>query len=223
MNKIMLLVLLTIIMTAVAVPFVIRSLLWNRVLKLLHNGQYDKVLIMLNSKAFQLFFKEYDRNWNTLRVYLAQGNNRKIEEQTKKLLDSRLTNAQAYQIASQTYFYFLDRENRDVCERLLSYIEKSAGEEELLYDRMLFRIMIEKKSEDIAEMEALLEKKEAEKIKKDQKQDQQVQMGILQYLLGLQYSYQKNRRQMELYLNKARVNLKGTQYHKKVKQLLNKA
>ena len=168
MNKIMLLVLLTIIMIAVAVPFVIRSLLWNRVLKLLHNGQYDKVLIMLNSKAFQLFFKEYDRNWNTLRVYLAQGNNRKIEEQTKKLLDSRLTNAQAYQIASQTYFYFLDRENRDVCERLLSYIEKSAGEEELLYDRMLFRIMIEKKSEDIAEMEALLEKKEAEKIKKDQ-------------------------------------------------------
>lgn len=145
MNKIMLLVLLTIIMIAVAVPFVIRSLLWNRVLKLLHNGQYDKVLIMLNSKAFQLFFKEYDRNWNTLRVYLAQGNNRKIEEQTKKLLDSRLTNAQAYQIASQTYFYFLDRENRDVCERLLSYIEKSAGEEELLYDRMLFRIMIEKR------------------------------------------------------------------------------
>ena len=58
MNKIMLLVLLTIIMIAVAVPFVIRSLLWNRVLKLLHNGQYDKVLIMLNSKAFQLFFKE---------------------------------------------------------------------------------------------------------------------------------------------------------------------
>ena len=103
----MLLVFLTIIMIAVAVPFVIRSFLWNRVLKLLHNGQYDKVLIMLNSKAFQLFFKEYDRNWNTLRVYLAQGNNRKIEEQTKKLLDSRLTNAQAYQIASQTYFCLL--------------------------------------------------------------------------------------------------------------------
>lgn len=102
-------------------------------------------------------------------------------------------------------------------------LKKAQGEEELLYDRMLFRIMIEKKSEDIAEMEALLEKKEAEKIKKDQKQDQQVQMGILQYLLGLQYSYQKNRRQMELYLNKARVNLKGTPYHKKVKQLLNKA
>ena len=47
MNKIMLLVFLTIIMIAVAVPFVIRSFLWNRVLKLLHNGQYDKVLIML--------------------------------------------------------------------------------------------------------------------------------------------------------------------------------
>ena len=78
MNKFMLLVLLTVIMIAVAVPFIIRSLLWNRVLKQLHHGQYDKVLSMLNSKAFQLFFKEFDRDWNTLRVYLAQGNNRKI-------------------------------------------------------------------------------------------------------------------------------------------------
>ena len=127
MNKIMLLVLLTIIMIAVAVPFVIRSLLWNRVLKLPHNGQYDKVLIMLNSKAFQLFFKEYDRNWNTLRVYLAQGNNRKIEEQTKKLLDSRLTNAQAYQIASQTYFsFFLTGKQGDVCATACSPILKKA-------------------------------------------------------------------------------------------------
>lgn len=223
MNKFMLLVLLTVIMIAVAVPFIIRSLLWNRVLKQLHRGQYDKVLSMLNSKVFQLFFKEFDRDWNTLRVYLAQGNNRKIEEQTRKLLDGKLSDAQAYQIASQTFFYFLDRENNEVCKQLLTHIEKSAGEEELAYDQMLYRIMIEKKSEDIAEVEALLEKKETEKIKKDQKQDQQVQIGILQYLLGLQYSYMKNRRQMELYLNKARGNLKGTPYHKKVKQLLNKA
>lgn len=223
MNKFMLLILLTIIMIAVAVPFIIRSLLWNRVLKQLHHGHYEKVLSLLNSKVFKLFFKEYDRNWNTLRVYLAQGNNCRIEEQTKKLLDSSLTNAQAYQIASQTFFYFLDRENKEVCVQLLAHLEQSAGEEELAYDQMLYRIMIEKKSEDITGMKALLEKKETEKIKKDQKQDQQVQIGILQYLLGLQYSYQKNRRQMELYLNKARVNLKGTPYHKKVKQLLNKA
>ena len=96
--------------------------------------------------------------------------------------------AQAYQIASQTFFYFLDRENNEVCKQLLTHIEKSAGEEELAYNQMLYRIMIEKKSEDIAEVEALLEKKETEKIKKDQKQDQQVQIGSLQYLLGLQYS-----------------------------------
>lgn len=166
MNKFMLLVLLTVIMIAVAVPFIIRSLLWNRVLKQLHRGQYDKVLSMLNSKAFQLFFKEFDRDWNTLRVYLAQGNNRKIEEQTRKLLDGKLNDAQAYQIASQTFFYFLDRENNEVCKQLLTHIEKSAGEEELAYDQMLYRIMIEKKSEDIAEVEALLEKKETEKIKR---------------------------------------------------------
>lgn len=222
MNKVMILVLLAVIMIAVATPFVIRSILWNRVLKRLHRGQYDSVLKLLDSKPFRLFFSEYDRNWNTLRVYLSQGDNRKIEEQTRVLLDKKLTTAQAYQIASQTYFYFLDRENASICAKLLGFLEKSAGEDELSYDQMLYRVMIEKKSEDIERVEALLEEKQGEKIRKDEAADQKVQIGILQYLLGLQFSYRKDRRQMETYLNKARENLKGTPYHKKVKQLLNR-
>lgn len=222
MNRLMILVLLAVIMIAVAIPFVVRSILWNRVLKRLHRGAYDSVLKMLNSKAFILFFSEYDRDWNTLRVYLAQGNNRKIEEQTRCMLDKKLSDAQAYQIASQTYFYFLDRENAKICQRLLEFLEKSAGSDELAYDQMLYRVMIEKKSEDVVRVEKLLKEKQEEKIKKDQIRDHEVQIGILQYLLGLQFSYQKDRRQMEFYLNKARENLKGTPYHKKVKQLLSR-
>lgn len=220
MNKVFILVMLAIIMLVIAIPFIIRSILWNRVLNHLHKGNHEKVLVMLNSNLFRLFFKEYDRNYNILRVYLSQGDNRQIEAQTKKMLDSNLSKQQAYQIASQTYFYFLDRENKEICKRLLEHMEHSAKKDELEYDQMLYRIIIEKKSEDIQNIENMLRDKEVEKVKKYQKEDQQVQIGLLQYLLGLQYSYQKNREKMELYLKKAKVNLKGTPYYKKIKRLL---
>ena len=222
MNKAILLVLLSIVLIAVAIPFIIRSLLWNRVLKQLHKGNYDTVLKMLNTSMFKLFYSEYDREYNALRVYLAQGNNRKIEEQTNLLLDKELTPSQAYQVASQTYFYFLDRENKDVCERLLVFMKQKANDDELQYNQMLFRIMIEKKSEDIKRIEEMLEQKEGERIKKDQIQDQHIQIGILQYLLSLQYAYIHDMKQMEFYGNKARSNLKGTPYHKRIKKLLTK-
>lgn len=44
------------------------------------------------------------------------------------------------------------------------------------------------------------------------------QQGILQYLLGLQYQYLSDVKQANYYLNKAKKNLKGTPYHKKVKE-----
>lgn len=220
MNRVLILVMLAIIMLAIAIPFIVRSILWNRVLKQLHRGKYEKVLIMLNSNMFRLFFKEYDRNYNMLRVYLAQGNNKKIEEQTQIMLDGSLSKAQAYQIASQTYFYFLDKENKEICKQLLDHMQRSAKKEEFEYDQMLYRIIIEKKSEDIEKIENMLNDKEKENVKKYQKEDQLVQIGLLQYLLGLQYSYLKNKEKMEMYLKKAKVNLKGTPYYKKIKRLL---
>ena len=65
---------------------------------------------------------------------------------------------------------------------------------------MLYRILIEKKSEDIPLVNELLSK---------HPDDQQ--QGILQYLLGLQYQYLSDTKQ-------AKKNLKGTPYHKKVKE-----
>lgn len=220
MSNVLLLVMLMIIMVAVAVPFVIRSLLWNKVLKLLRKGRYEEVLNKLDSSMFRLFFNEYDRNYNKLRVYLAEADNRKIEEQTKCLLAKKLSRSQSYQVASQTYFYFLDRENKEICTQLLAYLKDAASLEEYQYSAMLYRILIEKKSEDIVEVGQLLQKKSEEQVKKDQKEDQQVQIGILQYLLGVQYAYEKDKTKMEQYLNKAKSNLKNTPYQKKVKQLL---
>lgn len=220
MNDLLLWVMLLVIMIAVSVPFVVRSLIWNRILKLLQHGRYEEVLNRLDRPLFKIFFKEYDRDYNKLRVYLAQSNGKRIEEQTKLILGKKLTARQSYQIASQTYYYFLDCGNEEICTQLLAFIKQTATLEEVNYSTMLYRILIERKSEDIEEVEKLLHEKRIENIKKDQKEEQQVQMGILQYLLGLQYFYKKDKAKMEHYLNKAKSNLKNTPYQKKIKQLL---
>ncbi|MGX8852685.1 hypothetical protein [Amedibacillus sp. YH-ame10] len=219
MNNAMLLVLISIVMMVIAIPFIIRSLLWNRVLKQLHKGRYEDVLKNLHSNAFKLFFSEYDRQYNCLRVYLAKSENKKIEEQTKVLLAMKLSEQQAYQVASQTYFYFLEKGNKEICSQMLEFIKNKADEETIRYNSMLYRVMIEKKYEDIEPLERMLVDMEQAKVKKDYQVDHQVQMGILQYLLALQYSYKKDRKMMEAYVHKAKGNLKGTPYYKKVKQL----
>lgn len=211
---------ITIAMIAVAIPFMIRSLLWNRILKQLHKGDYDDVLKRLHSMPYRLLFTAYDRHYNCLQVYLATSDNQCIEKQMDTLLTMNLSERQAYQVASQTYFYFLEKEQKAMCIKLLSLIEKKADCETIAYNQMLFRILIEKRGDDIEFLKQMLQNLEQEPIKKDQADDQQKKIGLLQYLLGLQYSYQKECKQMNYYLQKAKANLKGTPYQKKVKQLL---
>ena len=70
-----------------------------------------------------------------------------------------LSQRQTYQIASQTYFYFLDAQNKEWSKFLLEKIKDSNHPEEYEYDCMLYRIMIEKKSQDIETVENILAKK----------------------------------------------------------------
>lgn len=188
-------------------PFFIRSFLWQSILKKIYNGQYDKAIQQMNAPLYTFLFSTYEKNYNILRAYISKQDTNKITKQVEFMLSQNLNNSQAYQVASMTYFYFLDSQNVELSKKLLEIIERKGNEDEITYDRMLYRILIEKKSEDISFVNELLSKHP----------DNQ-QQGILQYLLGLQYQYLSDVKQANYYLNKAKKNLKGTPYHKKVKE-----
>lgn len=161
----------------------------------------------MNAPLYTFLFSEYEKNYNILRTYISKQDSNEITKQVEFMLSQNLNNSQAYQVASMTYFYFLDVQNVALSKKLLDIIERKGNEDEIAYDRMLYRILIEKKSEDIPLVNELLSK---------HPDDQQ--QGILQYLLGLQYQYLSDTKQANYYLNKAKKNLKGTPYHKKVKE-----
>ena len=161
----------------------------------------------MNSPLYTLLFTSYEKNYNILRTYMSKQDAHEITKQVEFMLSQNLNNSQAYQVASMTYFYFLDDQNVELSKKLLDIIERKGNEDEVAYDRMLYRILIEKKSEDISFVNELLSKNSDDQ-----------QQGILQYLLGLQYQYLSDVKQAHYYFNKAKKNLKGTPYHKKVKE-----
>lgn len=210
MEALPILILLTLILISIAIPIVIRSLLWNSILKKIYAGKYDQAIDQMHqSKLYRLVFSEYERNYNLLRTYISKKDVKQIQALSIHMLQMDLNRKQAYQVASLTYFYFLESENKEMCDTLLHHIRISGDVQEIGYDEMLYRILIEKKSEDILALEELLK----EKTDKDD-------IGMLQYLIGVQYLNKKELKQANLYLNKAKNNLKRTPYHKKINKLL---
>lgn len=210
MEALPILILLTLILISIAIPFIIRSLLWNSILKKIYAGKYDQAIDQMHqSKLYRLVFSEYERNYNLLRTYISKKDVKQIQALSIHMLQMDLNRKQAYQVASLTYFYFLESENKEMCDTLLHHIRISGDVQEIGYDEMLYRILIEKKAEDILALEELLK----EKTDKDD-------IGMLQYLIGVQYLNKKELKQANLYLNKAKNNLKGTPYHKKINKLL---
>ena len=198
------------------IPWFIRTYLWSKFLNHVKKGEDEKALKVIQSKAYRWFLGGFDQDWNLLRFYMSRDNKKMIEEQTNKLLYSNLNNGQRYKVCSNVFFYYLGEENKEMCEKLLEELDKTADEKEKQEMHMLYRVLIEKKAEDIDNVMKAMEERKDELERPQNK----AQLGILQYLLGLQYRYQKNRRESDLWLTRAKENLKGTPYEKTIKELL---
>ena len=207
--SISLLFILIIALMAAGAPCFIRSITWNRFNKQIKNEQYEQALQTLRSRVYRTMFGTFDSDWNQLKLYLQTNDAIHIEQKTNELLANKLTKDQRHQVANSVYFYFLDKENKDMARKLLDQLSLCTEADEYRYDQIMYRVLIEKKSEDIEKVEALI--KENTNVK---------EKGLLQYLLGLQYMYRNDTKQAQMYFNRAKSNLKGTPYHKKIKKLM---
>lgn len=225
-------VLILVVMLAGSLPYGIKSFVYNRVYKEIQKKNFDKAIERLNEKIYTVLFGKYDRDLMLLRIYIATQDYKKCEAHIMEMMTGNLSGNQSYQAASMAYYFFLDAENKDVCRFLLPFLNKKKHEDEYAFASCLYRVIIEKKSEDIESNKIVLERLIAEKKnekqkekKKENEEDAQEenteQIGLYQYLIGLQYMYMKKHKDAKEYFNKARINLKGTPYHRKINALIN--
>ena len=85
-------VFVTLLFIALAIPFIVRSIVWSRFINQMKKGDAQKALSILRSKSYKLLFSEYDQNWNILRVYISLGDYKKIAAQVELKASFRKTN-----------------------------------------------------------------------------------------------------------------------------------
>ena len=210
------LTMLILIMVGVFMPMLIRSIIWNRFLKAMENKDVDKAKAVLDSKAYRMMFDENERIKNKLNLALATSNRNEVNDYLNQIIYGKYSKSFKSQMIVKTYYFYLELEDKDKTKRLLEEIKKFDSNQDLENMEMLYRILIEKKSEDIEYFKNRLEdeKEELSKVKNKH------QLGLLQYYLGLQYYYLKDNKEANKWLGKAKENLKGTAYHKKIKAMI---
>ncbi len=211
-----LLILILVIALAASFPMFYRTYLWNKFLKHLKNNNSEQALKILNSTQYKIAFGKDSQNWNLLRFYISRNDTKNVKALTSELLGSSISKQQAYRIFSNAYFYFLSNEDKEMSAKLLTRLEDILEDGQKEQFNMLYRVLIEKKSEDIERVNELLANMEKEKESASKKS----QVGLLQYLLGVQYYYQNNKKEAEKWLKKAKTNVKGSPLEKHIKKLI---
>ncbi|RGS46265.1 hypothetical protein DWX92_06525 [Holdemanella biformis] len=54
-------ILISLILCAIAIPFFIRSFLWQSILKKIYKGQYDEAIQQMNAPLYTLLFTSYEK------------------------------------------------------------------------------------------------------------------------------------------------------------------
>ncbi|WP_075878344.1 hypothetical protein [Merdibacter massiliensis] len=207
-------VVILLISFAIALPWILRSVLWNRAMRAMQKGNVKKAKSIFESRAFLLLFGKFSSEWNLFRIAIGEGNKKEIGKRTRRIVDGDFSKKQKIIIAKAAYFYYLDQSNEEMCKELLSVIQESNDQKEVRQNEMLYRVLIEKKHEDIEYVLQLIEEEKAKKVKDP------IQYGILQYILGIQYLSIGQKEMAKDVLKKAKQNLRNTPYSKRVKALL---
>ena len=61
-------ILISLILCAIAIPFFIRSFLWQSILKKIYAGQYDKAIQQMNAPLYTFLFSTYEKNYNIMSI-----------------------------------------------------------------------------------------------------------------------------------------------------------
>lgn len=193
-----------------AIPYLFRASLSNRLQSYLENKNYEDALRLLDSKSASIFMSSFDRNKSKLQIAMDIDDQQKIKEQVIALSSPSYKGRQRDLLIRSLYYFYLDKEDKEMATFLLTQMKSWMPADDTAMDDVFYRVVLEQKAQDIDIVQ--------EKI--DARPEDPIELGLLYYLLGLQYKYQGNQKDANQALNKAKRELKGTPYAKKIKSLM---
>lgn len=203
------------------IPQILKRMVYKTLTKYLLQHEYEAFETCLDGFACTFSYRPYNREYMRLTAYIMQKDVTKIEAQLERMLKRlRMKDAQRVALAKQGFYFYLENKAYPKAQHMLSICKKTdKNVSELHSMEMMYSILALQKYEYITEIKERLEplKKESDAYQNEAKRSR---IGIFEYLLGLQYSYQNNQKTSQQYLRSAAENCKHTPYEPQIRALL---
>lgn len=201
-------------------PTILRKVTWKKIVDALGHKDFDSLYKIIDSKACKLAYPPFNREYMRLNGYLAQENDAKVEKQLKALLDMNASSKQKGSVYARAFYYYLEKGKSKDAEKMLSKGKGVVDEATYQNMQMQFSILVKEEAKYIKECQKMLDSIWDGKSALSEKD--KVPVGIIQYMIGLQYSYLKDKENQEKYFSQALEKLKSTDYEQEINKILKK-
>lgn len=214
-NKIVLLIIVLVLL--LIIPQILKRATYKKLTNLLGTQQYEKFESTLDSMVATFSFRPFNREYMRLTSYFMQNDSKKIESQLDMMFSKlRLKDEQKSSIAKRGFYFYLEQQNKNKSLEMLKLCE---SDNEYHNMKLMYDILIEKKSDYIHEIQDKLKQLEKESDAQSN-QAKVVRIGVFEYLIGLQYTYLHNKKMSQKYLQSALKHCKNTPYQVQIEALL---
>lgn len=149
----------------------------NKLNKAMTSGNYDEVLVLSEQKQYKKFIGNFNCDLYRLKALTNKGNDAVLKEELNKTLEANYSDDEKMQLLEIYFHSFLNKEDREYCEHLMTYIHQIANAGFIKYNEWAFEVICNNRSDLIKVMEDAIDNKEIERFG----------VGVSAYMLGIQY------------------------------------
>ena len=206
------------ILLVVLVPPLIKRYYYQRLMQDLEAHNFTLFTRHLDSFLAKVTFSAFERETNRLSMYEKRKEMKKADEQVQFMENMRLNKNQKAQLGERGFYVYLESGKIKKARHMMEMVEQYGSEIQAKNLQIQYSILLKKESKYIKELQ------ERHARLKDAKGEipanVQNQAGTFEYLIGLQYSYLKDKDNTRKWLEPALEHLKNTPYEGEIVELL---
>lgn len=214
-------VVISVVMIGFIIPYIVRRKVYQKLFDCLEDQNFNDFDVIIDGFFCRTVFKRYNREFLRLNRYMIQGDTQKIDTQFEWMFKNVSMNPkEQFAAAKKGFHYYIIHKNQKKAKFMLAAMKETfMNNNEVNRSMMLYDIMLMKKSDYIEEVKQMLNEIQSDC---DYRSDEskQVRAGIFEYLLGLQYLYKGDEKNMYFYMDRAKKHCKETAFEEEIDALL---
>ncbi|WP_288340036.1 hypothetical protein [uncultured Allobaculum sp.] len=205
----------------VLIPPLVKRYYYQKLMNDIDTQNYAKFQTHLDSLLAKVSFSAFEREAIRLTMIEARQDKAKIDDQIQFMENMRLNRRQKARLGEQGFYIYLAQGKIKKAARMMDLVKTYGTPQQLHPLEIQYSILLKKEAKYIDELKERLKK--LEDSSGNIPENLKVNAGTFQYLIALQYSYNKDRPNTEKWAKLALENLKGTPNEEEILKLLGRS